>query len=98
MANVNINYEAVTSTAQLVNNHHQSIVSSLQQLKNAIDSLQSDGFQTDQAGPQFQEAYANFNTGASQVIDNLPTISQYLNHVVSGFQSLDAQLAQGAGN
>jgi WXG100 family type VII secretion target len=97
MSNVNINYEAVTSAANFVTTHHESIVQSLTQLKSQIDSLQANGFQTDQAGPQFQEAYNQFNTGASQVINNLPTISQYLHQVVSGFQQLDQQLASGAG-
>lgn len=98
MSNVNINYEAVTSAANFVNTHFQSISDSLSQLKNQIDSLQANGFQTDQAGPQFQEAYSQFNQGATQVINNLPTISQYLHNVVSGFQQLDQQLASGAGN
>ncbi|WP_022882976.1 WXG100 family type VII secretion target [Gryllotalpicola ginsengisoli] len=96
MANVNADYEAITSTANLINTNHESITQILTQLKTAVDSLVSGQFKTDLASGAFQSSYEQFNTGVTQTLTGLHGMSAFLKQAQSGFESLDSSLSQAA--
>jgi WXG100 family type VII secretion target len=98
MANVNADYEAITSTANLLTTQHEQITQILTNLKASVDSLVQGGFRTDLASGAFQSSYEQFNAGVTNTLNGLQGMSQYLHQAQQGFQSLDASLAQAAGN
>lgn len=96
MANVSANYEAITSTANLLSSNHETITGILTHLKSAVDSLVQGEFKTDLASGAFQSSYEQFNTGVTNTLQGLQGMSQFLHQAQQGFQSLDQSLAQSA--
>jgi WXG100 family type VII secretion target len=94
MANVQVNYEQLQQSANRLRAAQQDIETRLAQLRAMIDGLVQSDFKTDLASGKFQQSYAQWTTGAKQVIAGLDGMTTFLNTVVKQHQSLDSQLSQ----
>ncbi|GAA1478311.1 WXG100 family type VII secretion target [Nocardioides aestuarii] len=93
MANVNVTYEEMKSQATKLAAGRQEIESKLNELKGQVDNLVAGGFVTDSASAAFQTSYEEFTKGASQTIEGLDGMGQYLTKAAETFQSVDSELA-----
>ena len=93
MANVNVTYEEMRSQATKLAAGRQEIESKLNELKGQVDALVSGGFVTDSASAAFQSSYDEFSKGASQTIEGLDGMGNYLTKAAEAFQSVDSELA-----
>ena len=71
----------------------QTIPGDLARLKRLVDQLVAGGYVTDTSSRQFEASYAQFNTGATKMIQGLTGMGQYLDAAVKAFHDTDAQLA-----
>lgn len=94
MANVNVTYNDMDTAARTLTASHSEIESMLNSMKSMVDQLVHDGFVTDAASKQFEQSYAEFTKGASQVIEGLNGMSQYLTTASQTFSQIDQQLAK----
>ena len=65
----------------------------LGELRSYIENLVSSGFVTDQASGAFNETYQAFTTNATEVVENLTNLGNYLTGAADTMQSTDEQLA-----
>jgi WXG100 family type VII secretion target len=93
MANTNITYEEIQSTAQKLMSGEGVINEQLVQLQQAIDALVQGGFTTDTASGAFQAAYQEFTSGVRSVVEGLSEMSSFLNSVASAYQEMDQSIA-----
>jgi WXG100 family type VII secretion target len=93
MPNLNVTYADMQSAANQLKAGEQQIESDLARLKQLIDNLAASGYVTDSSSRQFEASYADFNTGATKMIQGLMGMGQYLDTAARSFQETDAQLA-----
>ena len=93
MANVNVAYEDLNNVASQLKSGQQELTDILNKLKGQVDQLVSSGFRTDQASGAFQSSYEQFTTGATQTVEGLDGMSQFLNKTQEALSDLDTQLA-----
>jgi WXG100 family type VII secretion target len=93
VADVNVTYEQMQAAAQRLISGHEEITTQLTQLKLTVDELVQSGFVTDSASPKFENAYAEFNTGVTQTIEGLETLSGFLTTAAQSFQEQDQRLS-----
>jgi WXG100 family type VII secretion target len=91
--NVNVTYADMQSAANQLKAGEQQIEGDLARLKALIDNLVASGYVTDSSSRQFEASYAEFNTGATKMIQGLTGMGQYLDAAARAFQETDAQLA-----
>ncbi|GAB6902279.1 WXG100 family type VII secretion target [Kineosporia succinea] len=94
---ISVKYEDLQSTATQLNSGREEMVANLTRLKGLVDALVSSGFVTDQASGRFQQSYQQWNTGASNAIQGLEGMSQFLNTAIQKHQQLDSELGSAAG-
>ena len=93
MPNLNVTYADMQSAANQLKAGEQQIAGDLARLKQLIDNLVASGYVTDSSSRQFEASYAEFNTGATKMIQSLTGMGQYLDTAARSFQETDAQLA-----
>jgi WXG100 family type VII secretion target len=93
MPNLNVTYADMQSAANQLKAGEQQIAGDLARLKQLIDNLVASGYVTDSSSRQFEASYAEFNTGATKMIQGLTGMGQYLDTAARSFQETDAQLA-----
>jgi len=93
MPDVNVTYEQMEAAAQRLVSGHEEITSQLSQLKSMVDELVESGFVTDSASRTFETAYTEFNSGVTQTIEGLETMSRFLTAAVQSFQDEDRRLS-----
>ena len=98
MANLSVTYEDLQSAGTYLVQGHDDLSTRLSDLQSYITNLVSSGFVTDSASKQFENTYQQFTTGATQTIDALQGLSQYLTQAAQVLQDTDQQLAQGLSN
>jgi WXG100 family type VII secretion target len=91
--NVNVTYADMQSAANQLKAGEQQIAGDLARLKSLIDNLVASGYVTDSSSRRFEASYAEFNTGATKMIEGLTGMGQYLDTAARAFQETDAQLA-----
>lgn len=89
MPDVNVTYEAMENAAQRLLSGHEEITGQLSALKAVVDDLVENGFVTDVASKSFQEGYTEFNTGVTQTLEGLETMSTYLTTAAERFREVD---------
>jgi WXG100 family type VII secretion target len=97
MANIQVDYEAVRSTATALSRAQTDLENQLTTLKGMIDNLVTSGFITDQASGRFHTSYTNWDTGTRQAITGLDGMSRFLTGVVTQHEQLDSSLGSAAG-
>ncbi len=93
MPNLNVTYAEMQSAANQLKAGEQQIAGDLARLKQLIDNLVASGYVTDSSSRQFEASYAEFNTGATKMIQGLTGMGQYLDTAARAFQETDTQLA-----
>ncbi|GAB2711932.1 WXG100 family type VII secretion target [Kitasatospora kifunensis] len=93
MANLNVTYQEMSDTATTMRNNKADIDDKLNQCKSIVDSLTSNGFVTEQASGKFDEVHTEFNTSATQAMETLDQLSQWLDKAVAAMQDMDTQLS-----
>ena len=93
MPNVNVTYADMQSAANQLKAGEQQIEGDLVRLKQLIDNLVASGYVTDSSSRQFEASYAEFNTGATRMIQGLTGMGQYLDAAAKAFAETDTQLA-----
>lgn len=93
MPNVNVTYADMQSAASQLKAGEQQIEGDLGRLKSLIDNLVASGYVTDSSSKQFEASYAEFNVGATKMIQGLTGMAQYLDTAANSFQETDSQLA-----
>jgi WXG100 family type VII secretion target len=91
--NVNVTYADMQSAANQLKAGEQQIEGDLARLKQLVDNLVAGGYVTDSSSRQFEASYAEFNTGATKMVQGLTGMGQYLDAAARAFQETDAQLA-----
>jgi WXG100 family type VII secretion target len=93
MANLNVTYADMQSAASQLKSGEQQIQSDLARLKKLVDNLVAGGYVTDASSKQFEASYTQFNSGATQMIQGLNGMGQYLDAAAKAFNETDTQLA-----
>jgi len=97
MANLNVTYGDMTSAAGRLNSGKDDLVSKLNELQTLVNQLVSDGFVTDAASGAFHDSYTQFTHGATQTVNGLDGMSQFLTKAADALQQTDQSLASGIG-
>ena len=97
MANVNVAYEDLETVSSQLRSGQEELTNILDKLKGQVDQLVSSGFVTDKASGAFQSSYEQFTTGATETIEGLDGMSQFLTKTQEALSDLDTQLASALG-
>jgi WXG100 family type VII secretion target len=97
MANINVNYAELQTTANLIATGRDTIFSELDRLKGKIDELVSSGFITDTASKTFQTSYHRFTSGARTTIQGLDEVIRFLRAAEQTLRDTDSRMAQALG-
>ncbi|MFZ4893416.1 WXG100 family type VII secretion target [Plantibacter sp. Mn2098] len=95
MANINVSYDEIRTTAQRLLTGREELTQKLQELRSVVDNLVSAGFVTDQASKAFDSSYQQFTTGATQTVSGLEGLSTYLTNAANTLEQTDQQLSAG---
>lgn len=94
MADMNVTYGQMEAAAKQLQSGEAEIISQLNKLKALVNQLVADGFVTDSASKAFEASYAEFDRGATQTIQGLNGMGQYLTSAARAYQDTDTQLAK----
>lgn len=97
MPNMNVSYSDLLNEANALLQGKEEINQQLSHLRTRIANLVSSGFVTDAASGAYNQAYEQFNMGATQTIGALDQLAANLQTVANTLQETDAQLAQQMG-
>ena len=97
MANVNVAYGDLETVSSQLGSGQEELTNILDKLKGQVDQLVSSGFVTDKASGAFQSSYERFTTGATETIEGLDGMSQFLARTQEALSDLDTQLASALG-
>ncbi|WP_052710730.1 WXG100 family type VII secretion target [Pseudofrankia sp. DC12] len=97
MPNIQVDYEAIRSTATALSRAQTDMENQLTTLKGLIDNLVTSGFSTELASGRFHESYGSWDTGTRQAITGLAGMSRFLTDAIAQHQQLDTALGQAAG-
>ena len=95
MANLNVTYDELNTTAGQLQSGQSDLETTLSHLQQIVANLVSSGFVTDQASGAFQQSYDEFTTGAKQTVEGLTGMASFLTQAAQTLSDVDSQLAQG---
>ena len=98
MANLNVSYDSMTTSATRLRNGQQEIESNLRALRQLVSQLVQEGFTTSRASGAFDASYNEFNTGATKTVQGIEGMAQFLDKAAQALQQTDESLAQQLGN
>ena len=93
MANINVSYQELNSSAARLIAGRDDINSKLAELQSLIAGLVGSGFVTDKSSGAYNASYEQFTNGARQTISGLDGLSSYLRTAATTLGEVDAQLA-----
>ena len=93
MANLNVSYQDMQTEATALRQGQADINDKLTQLRTRIQNLVTSGFVTDAASGAFNQAYEQFNNGATQTISALESLATNLQSMADTLQQTDQELA-----
>ena len=93
MANINVTYEEMDNAATYLVTNKETVQETLLALRDYIENLVNSGFVTDQASGAFNETYQAFTTNATEVIENLTNLGNYLTGAAEQMRATDEALA-----
>ncbi|MGO4783479.1 WXG100 family type VII secretion target [Cryobacterium sp. W22_MBD10_FK3] len=97
MANLNVSYDQMQSASSRLRQGQQEIEGNLRQLRQLVSQLVQEGFTTTRASGAFDTSYNDFNTGATQTVQGIEGMAQFLEKASQALQQTDEQLAQQLG-
>jgi WXG100 family type VII secretion target len=93
MANLNITYAEMSDSATRMRNNKDEIDARLNECKSIVNTLTTSGFVTDQASGRFDEVHTEFVTSATEVMESLTLLSEWLDKAVEALRTMDTELA-----
>ncbi len=93
MANLNITYADMQDSATRMRSNKDEIDARLTECKSIVDNLVAAGFVTDQASGRFNEVNNEFVSSATEMMESLTQLSEWLDAAVTAMQDMDTQLA-----
>ncbi|MBS2535806.1 WXG100 family type VII secretion target [Catenulispora sp. NF23] len=93
MANLNVTYGEMHTAAGQLTHFEQQLEDTLRQAQAMVSNLVQSGFVTDQASKAFDESYSNFTKGATQMIQGITGMVNYLNSAADQLAHTDTALA-----
>ena len=93
MANINVSYQEINSTADRLIAGRDEINGTLAKLQSQISALTAAGFTTDKTSGAFADAYNRYTTGAQNAIGGLDDLARFLRTTAQTLQEVDTQLA-----
>ncbi len=97
MAEIQVSYQEMQSSAQRLDAARDEITQQLQGLDRMIEQLVQGAFKTEAASPKFRESFAQWHSGARNAIEGMQGMSAFLNKAVAAHQQLDQSLSSGVG-
>jgi WXG100 family type VII secretion target len=97
MANMNVTYGEMTDAAHRLISGKDDITAKLHELQALVNNLVNGGFVTDTASGAFHSSYEQFTKGATDAVNGLDGMSQFLTKAADTLQNVDSQLAKGIG-
>lgn len=94
MTNVSVTYQDMRDAGHQLQNYETQIQDQLKQAQALVKNLVAGGFVTDQASKAFDDKYTEFTNGATQMIDGIAGMVQYLNSAADAMEQTDSSLAQ----
>ncbi len=95
MANVNVTYADLETTAAKIDNGRDQILGVLNELSGAVDTLVSSGFQTDQASGAYNDEFDQYKASTDTAVQALERFSTFLRTAASTLGDTDSGLAGG---
>ncbi|KAF4405098.1 MULTISPECIES: WXG100 family type VII secretion target [Streptomyces] len=92
---VNLTYQDMEDAAGKLKEHKEDIQRQLGQAQKFIKSLVNDGFVTEKASKKFDESYEEFSKGATEMMEGMDGMGQFLKSAASAFRNLDTELEGG---
>lgn len=93
MANVSVTYQEMKAAGDRLKAGREEIEGNLQQLQRLVADLVGGGYVTDSSSKAFQSSYDEFSKGASQTIEGLNGMADYLKAAADTFEKADSELA-----
>lgn len=93
MANLNVTYAEMNDSATRMRNNKDEIDSKLTDCKQIVDNLVASGFVTEQASGKFAEVNTEFVHSATELMESLSLLSEWLDKSVQALRDMDTQLA-----
>lgn len=93
MANVNVTYQEMKAAGDRLKAGREEIEGNLQQLQRLVADLVGGGYVTDSSSKAFQSSYDEFTKGATQTIEGLNGMADYLKAAADTFERADTELA-----
>jgi WXG100 family type VII secretion target len=93
MANVNVTYEEMRSSAGQLRNGQEQLNSTLTELSGLINNLVQSGFVTDLASVTYQDQFEQFTSGTRQAVDALEGLASYLEQAADVLAATDSDLS-----
>ncbi|WP_129339348.1 WXG100 family type VII secretion target [Cellulomonas endophytica] len=93
MANLSVTYGDLRDAATRLAAGQEQVMGVLAELSAGIEGLVVSGFVTDQASVAFGEAYRQYSRGATDVVQGLTGLGQFLRTTATTYEDLDGQLA-----
>lgn len=93
MANINVDYERITSTASQLETGRQELSEKMDALNRIIDGLVSDGFTTSSASGAYQETFTTYARGAKETINGLEGLALFLRKTADALRATDEGIA-----
>lgn len=93
MANVNVTYEDLRSSASQLRAGQEQLNSTLTELSNLINNLVETGFVTDLASVTYQDQYQQFTDGTRTAVDALEGLAAYLEQAAEVLANTDSDLS-----
>ena len=93
MANINVDYERLNSTATQLDQGRDQLTQKLDDLNRIIDSLVADGFTTSSASGAYQESFTTYANGAKQTVLGLEGLANFLRKTAETLKQTDEGIA-----
>jgi len=95
MANLDITYADLESTAVTLDSGRDTITKTLVLMQKAVSALIGAGFRTDKASGAFDDSYTQLNQGITDAVGGLEGMAQFLRATAKAYSDTDTQLAAG---
>lgn len=96
-ANINVTYEQMRTAANDLKKGEDEIVENLNRLKAMIQDLVNNGYVTEKSSVKFDDNYQEFTRGASETINGLTQMADFLKTAADLLEQADTDLAQAQG-
>ncbi|MET8182547.1 WXG100 family type VII secretion target [Streptomyces sp. NPDC005336] len=92
---VAVTYQDMRDAAKKLKKDKTELQKTLKSLKKYVENLVKDGYVTQKSSKDFEESFNEFEKGASDTIEGLEGMGDFLTSAADGFEHLDKKLGDG---